>query len=811
MKKIYFLVLSLLVCMLTQTVNAVSFTLVLDDVAHVKVQNNYQAVSGLQSGTNNLTMDASAYLSIKANDGYRIDSVDKDGEALEIGWGGSYWFTPEEGAVYTVKSTDLAATKTATATITIDEPSNIYIYDGSGMTVSLTAGENTVSFDPTMEPTFTVYPNTVNTLAEFVKITVDGEEVSSSMGSYSIIAQDGSKINIVTLPDAVPTNVTFDFVNGDPACAVITVNNEPLELTGTTAEIIAGKRVSIMAANGYQINSVKVDGEEIYEDYYTRSYVVTIAKDCTISITATKLQTYAYVLKVDKAERIQAVLGTQTLEIVDGENNLTFVDSNNVLYVLANSGYKIKEVTGNGVAATPDYYGQYIVTLTENMVVNVVAEAIEKDATATITIDSVDKAFLFNENGYGAQIELTAGSNTIKFNAEAENPFVFYSTPAPYSVTLDGVALEPTYEGSNRYKFSLKDGSNLQILRNEPTGAGVMFKVDGPVDGLEVWNGDNQVTDIANELFVEEGTELEIFAKEGYAITSLKANGTAIEADEDGYFIVKVKEDTEIEVVVVAHPLVTFNVEGGNAVLLSVSEYDANGNMVNWSLDASKPVRVPVGHYLAVYVFTSGLEIQSLTSEDVEIEENNGTYTFFIINKPTIDINVILVELYNVVAEWTAVPDDPLGNWEGKIYILDKNGKKQPEVHVALDTELTLVAEPSKGYEFEYYYINGDENNKVEGDKVIAMKEYFEGYGGFMTVKGKFKKVDDGVDAIEALGCRYDADSQTLFTAGNLVSIYSMSGMKVLETNDETVSLATLRKGVYILKINNLTMKVVVK
>lgn len=187
-------------------------------------------------------------------------------------------------------------------------------------------------------------------------------------------------------------------------------------------------------------------------------------------------------LKIDDASRLTGYIQytDASYNYVQTDLDLTqFTGDGSVFTIPSSYGYVyINATEGNCiVSATDETTGnnaningntQAFFYLYSDATISVTSASIESTRTATCTV-KVDNASKVNMSYYtGDKIELVNGDNTVKFNPNAETPFIISHAnygETLYSVTLNGKAETASY---GNYYVAMTDGGVLDIKADFP-------------------------------------------------------------------------------------------------------------------------------------------------------------------------------------------------------------------------------------------------------------------------------------------------------------------------------------------------------
>ena len=519
MKQVYYFIFLMLLAFSSVNVKAdTTVKINIDDVNRVTVKVNYVPVADLVNGTNTVNVPQYASLSIEAKEGFYLKSVIKT-----IGEGNSvaqtinnltscniYVSDTDKDKLFKVKSADLAAARTGSCTIKVDNASKVRVSRNESHTsVALQNGENTVKWIPNTEKTL-VITNANYGDAPIYKVTLDGNEVASSGGQYFVTLTDGCVVDIkADYPDvSYPVKFNFTDEKAKGVISKVMVGGEEVKnYNDADFKLKAGTKLSLtFDQNNYALDAFKVNGTAvtIYGNY--ECYV---KDNLTFDVQAHKYATVKAVLTVDNAANITAYEGqsynNKVITLQNGSNNIELGEKNNLIQIKPNSGCKIESIKANGTPVTANYEGAYEIRLTEGMTIEVTTSAIVRDQKATVVIDDISLAnygFNFYRSDHST-VKMQTGENTVMFSADDHHFMLgaYGNDLSKMVVKLNGTKLNPSYPGGTSFEFDLNNGDRLEVLLKGETdgidaiesvkqGKAVVYRLDGKrIEGTQLPNG----------------------------------------------------------------------------------------------------------------------------------------------------------------------------------------------------------------------------------------------------------------------------------------------------------------------------------
>lgn len=519
MKQVYYFLFLMLLAFSSVNVKADTTVKVkVDDINRVSVKVNYMPVVNLANGTNEITVPQYGALTIEAKQGYYLKSVlktiDDDNSAPQtinnLTSCNIYVSDADNDKLFTVKSADLAAARTGSCTVKVDNASKVRVSRNESRTsVELQNGENTVKWIPNTEKTL-VITNANYGDAPIYKVTLDGNDVTPSSGQYFVTLTAGCVVDIKADYPNVSYPVKFNFSNENTKGVISKVMADGVEVKNyndADFKLKAGTKLSLtFDQSNYALDAFKVNGTAttIYGTYecYVKDNLV-------FDIQAHKYATVKAVLTVDNAANITAYEGqsynNKVITLQNGSNNIELGEKNNLIQIKPNSGCKIESIKANGTPVTANYEGAYEIRLTDGMTIEVTTSAIVRDQKATVFIDDISLAnygFNFYRSDHST-VKLQTGENIVMFSADDHHFMLgaYGNDLSKMVVKLNETNLDPSYPGGTSFEFDLKNGDRLEVLLKGDTagidaieavkqGKAVVYRLDGKrIEGTQLPNG----------------------------------------------------------------------------------------------------------------------------------------------------------------------------------------------------------------------------------------------------------------------------------------------------------------------------------
>lgn len=559
MKKFYLFLIMLLSVVAPQAADAFSITLNVDDASRINVfLNGYKDVV---NGDNVFEVKDGDYLSITTQNNAGLVSVMNGDKAVKLDSYSSFNLKLTEseyaGAKLMIKTATLDEMRTASCTVTVDDPSKVTLrLSRTFTTVQLKSGENEVKFIPGTESTFTISPQSYDT--PLYKVTHNSVAAEAEWGSYTLKnVAEGDVIDIqANYPDidcAVKFNVNAEGVGFIKS---VTVNgNEVTNYLDDNFTVKCGSTISITRnSEDYKLESFKVNGEDKTSDFYEDSYNIFVTDATTLDITAEKYATFKATVDIDDVSHATVYKGysyyDDAFDMKNGTNEIEVSEKQPLISLVAKDGYYFTSVNDGTTEYTDQSTSEINVDVTDGMVLKVVTAAIVRDKKALVYVDdrSATSSMVFSRGDYN-KIEIGTGYNELEFY-KGDNPFsvtVYANTKKVYK---NDVAVDPTYSGGSYFRFSLEDGDVVKMFFTKtPAMVKADITANGGAENLSVVKDRIQpVADFSAGISCLEDTELAFAAKEGYSIKALTVDGTAATAEADGTYKVVVKADANIVV-----------------------------------------------------------------------------------------------------------------------------------------------------------------------------------------------------------------------------------------------------------------------
>lgn len=555
-----------------------------------------------QGGTFTITGDY-GYLYVNATSGNVITYAmnETTGSSASTGTSTYFYIGSYAGAAQTisVKSADLAASRTASCTVNIDDASkvNMAYYDGSK--VELVNGENTVKFNPETESQFQI--SHVNYGETLYSVKLNDVAQSDSYGRYYVTVANGDKLDIAANFPVVPATISFSYGANESeviGCLSAKVNGvDVTDFDGKQLSVMMGDKVTLVGNTDlYNFNyAITVNGAS---QYFYGSYEFTVTSETnTVEVNATKYTSYNAYITVDAPENIEVYPGTSStpLQLTAGvPTTIEMTSNNNYINVRPTTDCCIVSIKVNGVE-----YGTSSTTIrnvNENDQIVITTKKIARDKVATIWVDDLNAATY----GYGIQrysdrasVSLVSGETvTVNFD-DSDNPYYFsFYDPTYCSIFQNGIYAVPQYQGSTSYYITLANGDAVKVfLASEPNKYAVSFTQTIENAVSSVLTDGQAYANWSTGFTVLEGSKVSITVdKEKAEVT---VDGEKANIDENGNYVVEITKDTEI---VISEPsgIENINVEK----IANNNVYNMQGILIIKNANAEQIDALPAGFYI---------------------------------------------------------------------------------------------------------------------------------------------------------------------------------------------------------------------
>lgn len=514
MKKLYSLLLAVLLTSFFTTASAKQFTVNIAHAEHIgSVQVNYEEVEFVE-GDNvyDIDMSGAATLIIITNPGCLLDKI-TDNLGNEVYHYGSqaYIYASSDDAVtgYNITSYSLEEARTATATIKCDAPEKVEIRTSlTNETIRLTSTEQELKFIPGKESPIQI--GSTNYQVPLYAVSVNGTPLTSSYGTFEAEIADGDVVEIqANFPD-IDCTVTIDDTNGKGFINSVTANGEEVaDFSSFTVK--AGQQIVLKGnTSDYNFQRLVVNGENV--TYFYESYPYTVTGDTHIEVYAAPYSTFDFTIEVDDPDNVIVYRGydqSNRLSLKAGVNTVSFSENGSTLFnIKASDGGILNKVMCNGSDVTANTNGYYAAA---GDVYVITTSKFVRDQHAVVYVNGAGQVPYLNlERANRSQITLKDGYNEVDLDA-SDNPFglsFFTNNNGFGTVYHNGEIVSPRYEGSQTFELTLADGDVVKVfLVNDPEKYTLSFVMPEDTEGIEVLRDlKTVVSDFSTPSEAHEGT-----------------------------------------------------------------------------------------------------------------------------------------------------------------------------------------------------------------------------------------------------------------------------------------------------------------
>lgn len=548
MKRVFYFI-SLLFAVLSavpaSAQGAATFTINFDDASAVEVLKNYSEPVEVVTGDNAITLDFYDVLMVSAADGYAILSItDAAGEPETVSE--NMWYVANygdtgglQGKVFTVRTLNLEATRTASFTMTVDDPTKVVAqFGGTSANVELERGSKTYKFNPEVETTLYLSSNTERNL---YAVRVNGESVEVESYSVEVTLTDGCTVEVEANHPNIPVTITVEY--DSVACpGLITgyaVNYEDKgALVGNTITARTGDDVRLVISDQYCLDEVTINDVPYDLTYFWESISLTPSKDTRVAIVAHAYSTLSGVVNIDRPEAVTLYAGyrqeSNIVALQAGRNEVTVQENAAVLSWVVKPGYRIVSVSD----ATGRVITNQSVDVAAGFELTFVTAEVELDKSFVLYVSDKSSAnYYFNvANAERNAVDAVDGYNVVRFT-DSYNPYeIGWAGESTMGgcVYVNGELLSPLYTDGTYWKYTAADGDVVKaFVKGAPAVCSVAFEAVGEPEVTVVRNLVTEVADWQSGFSDFAGTQVSIKAADGTAV-SVAVDGTEVAADADG-------------------------------------------------------------------------------------------------------------------------------------------------------------------------------------------------------------------------------------------------------------------------------------
>ncbi len=485
--------------------------------------------------------------------------------------------------IFRIRTASAGDARSASCTVNIDNPDRIRL-TRNNEPVALTAGANTVKFDPEKEKTLVIEP-----VGKPLYRVSKGEEVFTADYRYTIPVADGDVIDIkAEFPDTdcpVSFNVvgygSADFITG------VDVDGRPeLDWKRDGFSVKCGTELTLYGnLNEYEVVSFTVNGEA---QMFTDKTPLFITEPTEIAIDVRKYASFIMTVIVDDPTHLQVYRGhvanNDPFELTAGENRVEITRNTPIISIVPADGYYI-----NTLSLTGEEYEPYELQVSPVRLGSLVDDDVLTITTAAIVRDL--KAMIYLENSSAAEGYFTAKRgdlSVIENLADGYNELMFYDRdnrfrfetggPVQAHVYLNERLQEPEPGGFN-YSPTLADGDILKLYFGEAPEAHTLT-IDADANAAKVLTViRDHIAEVDDYATVEalHNTHISLAAKDDSKLT-VTLDGNPMTAGADGRFEFSATADHTVTVKGEESGIAEISADGGKS---DAEIYDLRGVRVN--------------------------------------------------------------------------------------------------------------------------------------------------------------------------------------------------------------------------------------
>ena len=537
-----------------QDAATVTFTLNIDNPDAVSVTFDYAEDPGftLVAGDNVITRAQYTTVQVNLKSDYAFESIlDENGTAQGVY--GPTWYTGcypnNDGKTFYIKTIDLNATRTASFTLTVDDPSQVMAsFKGSNANVELQAGTATYKFDPNVETSLYVASLGYKNL---YKVTLNDVEIPVTDSSVEVPLSEGCRVVVEANYPDMPCNLKFNYdtENCPGLITSISVNYNTVEFDGKNLSVQAGDNVAINFNRDYKIDAITINGvaQDLTYFYYYLSFTPT--EDAVFNITAQPYGTIKATVLANPAAGflVYKSYGSpeNLLTLVDGRNEVEIGENAPTLFWKLAAGYDLVSVTTTVNGETTDQSNNNYIDVVDGMEINFQAKAIVLDKQFVFWVDDQSAAaYYFSINNNARDYYTVENGYTVIGFTDSYCPFSFGWAGAPSTqLYLNNVLVEPLYAGGSTFNVTPKDGDVVKAYRAaEAVECSVAVTTEGEFIPGTTATVDVIVPQELVDFTCLNGTRVCITPDANAEVSECTLNGEAVALGEDGTYTFTITE-----------------------------------------------------------------------------------------------------------------------------------------------------------------------------------------------------------------------------------------------------------------------------
>lgn len=496
------------------------------------------------------------YVTIEAQGNYAMESASKKDGSLSVYSNKTSvrLMAKDNGEVINVGLRDMEATRTATCTVNVDDPSKVSVamYNPSigSIAIPLEKGLNTVKFDPENEKKLTI--KSYDSMTPVYSVKFNGVDVNADnigFTAYTLNMIEGCNVDITALIPADPITLTFEY-GDDGALAIesVKVNDEDRALTGSNLELTAGDKLTLTAKEDYCIDEARM-GDNIFYLYSGQQTSFYVLRSESLYIKAHQYPTLTFKIKVSTPGEVAVSCNGTDYILCQGEHTIQALNNNGSVYTSRRKVYGSElnsPVIINGVE-TEDSFAN----LDADAVLEFAPDAVVMDKRYVLWVDNVDIAdYRFNINT-SSNIQypgkLVNGYNEIRF-CDAYNPFeigAYSSQELVKRLFVNGEEQTQNY-GSFSLEFADNDVAKL-FLSGMPVVCNLEYQMASDLDVTVIHDLVAEQEELGSPFQVFAGTDVKIINNSTDKVT-VSVNGSNLDENEKSYNFTVNEPETVVKI-----------------------------------------------------------------------------------------------------------------------------------------------------------------------------------------------------------------------------------------------------------------------
>lgn len=525
-------------------------------------------IDSTESGTWVIDATDEKAIYITAKDSYIIrDVTDEQGKIVSWTQNQSsvqvYTDDIKETCTLTISTYNLDESRTATMHISVTggDFSYVGITRKDGSTVTLSANEETVSYNPDTEIPFT-FKNAKDSYGNLYKVVIaDNPENSSAVKNtynWTVTPTNGCTVLVeVKSNEPVPVHFTFPNEGTEGVISAVTVDDTKFtdgEWLGDDFTVTMGSKVYISYNSVYTVSTIKVNNEEKYS---LSSFTVT-EDEYNIEITATKQAVSTITVVCEEWENVIIQTSSSNYPLTGATTVIEVPQTTYRIYAKAENGYII---TGVFNASEQNIYSEDGFYFNNGETLRVEAEKFVRSKQIMAFLENVtwDDAYIrlapYSSNE--EYIYLKPGYQQVDF---AAGDFEKYGS---LNFFLPGYSRGVIYLNDNVVEYDygyypaieqVKDGDVLKIYAEEKTTHTVTYQIADDANA-EVWHDHITAIESPATHDVLPGTIIHIKPGAVAAMTraadlplTVTVNDEAIQPDDEGIYTITADGNKTIKV-----------------------------------------------------------------------------------------------------------------------------------------------------------------------------------------------------------------------------------------------------------------------